>query len=169
MKRLFFLLLLIILLLTGCDEQGLNPNDVASETGFGGKITFTSKIPPQEKIEDLRIVAVPYYPVDTTVAELIAKVLSSVIPFTESLPTAVDSGSVLQYKFLLKPQTYPYVAVVQRYGSNFFLEWKVISVYGFSSAKSYPDTVIVKENRFVSNINFEVDYNNLPPQPFKTP
>lgn len=153
---------------SGCDERGLNPNDV-SEPGFGGTIAYVSKLPSNDSLHDIRIVAVPYFPVDTTFGLIFTKIVEAIIPFSESLSATADSGKTIQYQMFVKPQTYYYVAVVQQYGMNPFVDWRVISVYGYTSANPNPKIVTVEEGEFTISINFIVDFYNLPPQPFTTP
>jgi len=156
--------------LFGCDEQGLNPNDsaanVESETGFSGTITYVSKIPPEDSLRDLRVIAVPYFPVDTSFGEVFLKVINGIIVFGDNIKSTADSGKTVEYKLLAKPQTYYYVAVVQQYGTVIVQDWRVVSVYRDSLSSSTPDTVTVKEGEITTGINFVVDFYNLPPQPF---
>lgn len=163
------LLLIVSLLSVGCEEEGLNPNEF-QEPGFSGTITFIGSIPPRDSIDDLRIVAVPYYPVDTTVADLIDKILNKqIIPFSNSLSDKVSANSSVQYETFVKPQTYYYVAVAQLYGTNIFQDWRVVSIYGHTPSHPDPLPVIVVDGEMKKNINFTVDFYNLPPQPFKLP
>lgn len=151
------------LFVIGCDK-GIAPNPNA-KTGFSGKIFFTDA--PADTIFDLRVVAVPYYPIDTVVNDLIAKILDGSIPFTpSSLPLNVDSGFVANYELDVPAKKYDYVAVVQRYGGNYFHDWRVLSFYGFDSTSSVPKSVVVHDGEFLSNIDMKVDFHYLPPQPF---
>ena len=159
-----FLVLLINLMQQGCEEQGLNPNNV-SEPGFGGTISYISKI-PVDSLQDLRIVAVPYFPVDTTFEEVLAKIIDRVIAYSENITSTADSGKSVEYKLYVKPQTYSYVAIVQQYGSNELHDWRVVSVYGYSPSILNPKSVVVRDGDFTKGINFTVDFYNLPPQPF---
>ena len=162
--NILFPVLLINLILVGCEEQGLNPNKI-SEPGFGGTISYISKI-PVDSLHDLRIVAVPYFPVDTTFEEVLAKIINRVIAYSENIMSTADSGKSVEYKLFVKPQTYFYVAMVQQYGSNELHDWKVVSVYGYSASTLSPKSVVVRDDEFTQGINFIVDFYNLPPQPF---
>lgn len=156
-----------LLILSGCDE-GLDPNNV-SEPGFGGSISFVSKLPPADSLKDLRIVAVPYYPVDTLFQPLIFKVIEGIIPFSADIRSSADSGKTVRYEFFLKPQTYYYIAIVQQYGIDVFSQWRVVSVFQQSSTDPTPKTLKILDGQFTNNINFTVDFYHLPPQPFRVP
>lgn len=168
MRSITLFSLLVFFILTGCDEQGLNPNDV-SEPGFGGTISFVSKLPPPDSLKDLRIVAVPYFPVDTLFQPLIIKVIEGVIPFSENMISKADSGTTFSYEMFVKPQTYYYLAVVQQYGIDVFSQWKVVGVFGYIPSQINSKTIVVPDGKFVHGVNFTVDFYQLPPQPFKAP
>jgi hypothetical protein len=90
------------------------------------------------------------------------------IKYSDPISTAsIDSGTVQNYSVFVTPTEYKYVAIVQRYGSDLFLHWRVISVYSDSALYPTPKNVIINENQFRNNIDFKVDFKNLPPQPFK--
>ncbi len=159
-------IIVIAFFLAGCDK-GISPNQPSSaKTGFAGSVTFVNAPAPTDTIFDLRVVAVPYYPIDTSVNTLITKILGGAIPFSPSLPLIVDSGFVANYELDVSAKEYDYVAIVQRYGIDYFHDWRVLSFYGFDSTSSVPKTVTVKGGEFLSNINMTVDFHHLPPQPF---
>lgn len=169
--RYFTLLFLTALFLTapfsGCDG-GLDPDSVV-EPGFGGTITYISRIPPPDSLKDLRIVAVPYYPVDTLFQPLIIKVIEGIIPFSADIRSGADSGKTVTYEMFLKPKTYYYIAIVQQYGIDVFSQWKVVSVFQQSPSDPTPRIITVEDGKFTKNIHFTVDFYNLPPQPFRMP
>jgi hypothetical protein len=166
-KRTYLILLLTIALL-GCDK-GISPSDTPEvKPGFGGTITFVSPPPPRDSLIQLRIIAVPYYPIDTVVETLIQKIVQGVIPFSDTLQlSSIDSGKTQRYEFIISPGEYKYVAVVQQYGLLLYEEWRVISIYGFSQSTPFPRPVTVAVDKFQTGIDFIVDFKNLPPQPFK--
>ena len=166
-KRNYLILLLTITLL-GCDK-GISPDDTLTvKPGFGGTITYVSSPPPRDSLIQLRIVAVPYYPIDTVVGALIQKILLGEIPFSDTLQlSSTDSGKTQRYEFFVPPGEYKYVAVVQQYGALIFEDWRVVSIYGFSPSTPFPRPVTVTVDKFQTGIDFIVDFKNLPPQPFK--
>ncbi|MDD8018293.1 MAG: hypothetical protein PHP42_07955 [Bacteroidota bacterium] len=159
--------LITMLVNAGCNE-GLQPISL-EETGFGGTISFVSKLPPPDSLFDFRIVAVPYYPIDTTFTQILIKILNDSIAYSPSTIQTLDSGSIVRYKMLVKPKIYRYVACVQQYGPDSFKQWKVVGIYGFTTVNSAPSSVVVKDGIFTNSIDMVVDFYHLPPQPFKTP
>lgn len=166
-KEILLSIVVLLSIFSACDQSGLNPNEY-QEPGFSGSITVVGLIPPRDSVRDLRVVAVPYYPVDTTVADLIDKILNKqVIPFSESLSNNVAPNTTIQYQMFVKPKTYHYVAVAQLYGINVFQDWRVVGIYGYSPSTPTPAPVVVVEGQMTKNINITVNFYNLPPQPFK--
>jgi hypothetical protein len=167
MKKVPLFVTVFLLSLNGCDQSGLNPNEF-QEPGFSGRITIAGAIPPRDSLRDLRVVAVPYYPVDTTVADLIDKILNKqIIPFSGSLSDNVSANSILQYQLFVKPKKYEYVAVAQLYGNNIFQDWRVVGIFGYSKTNPTPAPVIVVDGEMTKDVNITVDFYDLPPQPFK--
>lgn len=168
MDKRNYLILLFTIVFLGCDK-GISPSDIPQiKPGFGGTITYISSPPPRDSLIQLRIIAVPYYPIDTVVETLIQKIVLGVIPFSDTLQlSSIDSGKTQRYEFPIQPGEYKYVAVVQQYGVFIFEDWRVISVYGFSPSTPFPRPVTVTVDKFQTGIDFVVDFKNLPPQPFK--
>lgn len=164
---ILFILSLSLLSVSGCNE-GLDPT-IVDEPGIGGTITYVSKLPPADSLKDLRIVAVPYFPVDTLFQPLILKVVEGIIPFSADIRSTADSGKKVPYELYLKPQTYYYIAVVQQYGIDVFSQWRVVSVYQQSPTDPTPKVLTVGDGKFIRDINFTVDFYHLPPQPFRVP
>ncbi|MBP6672067.1 MAG: hypothetical protein KA247_02910 [Bacteroidetes bacterium] len=167
--RYFTLLSAAVVLFTGgCSEQGLNP-ETFTDPGFTGTISFIGAVPPPDSLLDLRVVAVPYYPIDTVFQTLILKIIEGTIPFGENISAHAAVGSTMRYEMLVHPQSYPYAAVVQQFGPDVFSQWKVVSVFGISIGNNTPGNVHVQDGKVTQNINFIVDFYHLPPQPFRIP
>lgn len=168
MDKRNYLIFLFTVALLGCDK-GISPSDTPEvKPGFGGTITYVAPPPPRDSLIQLRIIAVPYYPIDTVVATLIDKIVRGVIPYSDTLQlSSIDSGKTQRYEFFIPPAEYKYVAVVQQYGLLLYEDWRVVSVYGFSQLAPFPRPVTVAADKFQTGIDFVVDFRNLPPQPFK--
>jgi hypothetical protein len=165
-RRIIILMAAMLLVLTGGCDKGLAP--VALKTGFGGVIHFVSSWPPVDSVLDLRVVAVPYYPVDTLTSQLIDKILSGVIPYSlTALPLQGDSNMTVAYEMLIPATRYYYIAVVQQYGADVFHDWRVVGAHTNTTSLVPPFTVNVIQDVFVDSINITVDFKHLPPQPFK--
>lgn len=168
MQKVPLFVIVILLYLSGCDQSGLNPNEY-QEPGFSGSITFTGTIPPPSTLRDLRVVAVPYYPIDTLVSDFILKILSPVkiIAYSDDLSKNVSVETATQYQVFALPKTYYYIAVAQLFSEKIFEDWRVIGIYGYSENSPNPAPVVVVDGKMTKNINITVDFDHVPPQPFK--
>jgi hypothetical protein len=160
--RLFAVGLLAIALI-GCG--GLDPTIEPSFSGIRGSIRFvggTSRW-PADSIYDLRVVAFEEQP--TVPADIIASLIRQRAAFTPAmLPVRVDSAS-FEIEVLAPPRSFPYVVVAMQVGPNFQQDWLMLDVYAPSGDKTIPGTVRVPSGGVVG-VNFSVDFDNLPPQPF---
>ena len=167
MKALLRCSIIFFILFAGCDK-GLAPlSDTVVSPGFGGTITYKSKFPPPDSLVDLRVVAVPYYPIESSFQNILNKVFSGEIAYSPNSLSTVGSGATIKYAMFVSPKTYYYVAVMQQYGPSVFTQWRVVGIYGYSTASPTPKSVTVPDGKFIEGINMDVDFYNLPPQPFK--
>lgn len=163
MKKVLISLLFVLFL--SCDGGLTLPSDI--KTGFGGVVTFVGKWPPPDSLKDLRIIASPIYPIDTTKTNLIVLVLDGTIqvhpPLGESsLPLNV---SVHNYRFELPAGNYKYVAVFQQYAVS-LLAWRPLGVFTGGREGFQPEPIALRESEFLTGIDVTVNFNNLPPLPF---
>jgi hypothetical protein len=149
---------LSILLLWSCDS-GLRPEP--DKTSYlKGTILYVDSLanwPPADSIKDLRAVAFKNFPP----ASLLEEVLTGRAYFTlESLPTFVDSANfTLEIKDA--PVTLNYIAVAQQFGG--LMDWRVVGIY--SLIKDSAATLKIEQGK-TYNIKINVDFKNLPKQPF---
>jgi hypothetical protein len=84
-----------------------------------------------------------------------------------TLPFFIDS---LSYSFPLRSGTYKYVGVIQQTNSDLAGQgirvFRVVGLYKDSTNLSQPGSVVVNDSAQVKGINIDVDFRNLPPQPF---
>lgn len=158
-------LLPTFLLLSRCDH-GLNPNEaannIASTPGFGGIVRIVSALPPPDSLRDLRVVAFRNYPPKDIVLEVATKQAV----FTDSTLNFKDK--VISYKIQQAEVIgeFKYVVVAQQYGANILTDWRVVGVYTITSDVTKPSSIMIPTGTFLNNINMDVDFYNLPPQPF---
>lgn len=173
--RLLFVIVSTLLLVSGCD-RGLGP--ISEDTGFNGVITFRNW-PPPEQVEELRLVAFTEYPADSSgiLAALLQGRAVIYPPVTVGVAAALEilgnkSADTVNYAFTkegttLLEGTYNYVVVAWRYGPNYFADWRPAGVYTESPGTFEPAPVVVRERRMRKDVNITVDFNNLPPKPWK--
>lgn len=160
MKRYVSALILTILLsmLVSCDG-GLEPTPIASKAYIKGRIHYKGNWSPKDSIFDLRAIAFKNFPP----ANLLTEIMSGQAYFLQdSLPYYVDSSD-----FILEipdpPVTLKYIAIAQRYGDLF--SWRAVGVYTISGNQTENASINVEAGK-TYNIDINVDFNNMPPQPF---
>lgn len=163
MRRPASLLAVILLfgMLIGCEDHGLAPATQSDTPGFSGLIRVRSTWPPQDSVRDLRIAAFRNYPPK----DILSEVLSGTAVFSEELPYGVDSVSYRVQAEALNG-SFAYVVVAQNYGPDPFKEWRAVGVYTVTGDFTKPSPIDLGEGRFLRGIDVEVDFINLPPQPF---
>ncbi|MFO7445804.1 MAG: hypothetical protein R6W90_05525 [Ignavibacteriaceae bacterium] len=158
-----FFLFFIILLINGCDK-GIAPIPEDERSGFGGTINFIGEWPDGVTRTHLVVFQNPL----NSAADFNAfnlKYLGMEIPFgTSSISySSLDSALVS-----IGPGSYSYVAVAQSKTPVVSLDrkdWFVVGVYYSAGNTSAPGTLMIPEKSFVSDININCNFNNLPPQP----
>jgi hypothetical protein len=152
------LILIALLILASCDS-GLKPQPENTSYVYG-KIKYvnsTDNWPPIDSLKDLRVVAFKHFPPDN----LIQEVLSGQAYYTNStLPFFVDSTNfVLEIKDA--PVELKYIAVAQQFGG--IIDWLVVGIY--SDNNDSAKHLFVEKGK-VYHIQINVDFKNLPKQPF---
>jgi hypothetical protein len=165
----YLVLIILCMLLAACDG-GLAPPP-PMELGFSGTVYFTPSSWPTDSLINLWIFASQIYPLDS--AKVYSGLFASpstifVYPsLSGTLPFYVDS---LSYSFPLHSGTYKYVGVIQQVSLDLINRgirvFRVVGFYKGSTDSSQPGIVIVNDNYQVKGINIDVDFRNLPPQPF---
>jgi hypothetical protein len=154
----FYIPLLTLLLLTNCDS-GLRPEP--DKTSYlKGVVKFVDSYDnwlAADSIKDLRVVAFKNFPP----ANVLEEVLSGRAYFTmESLPTFVDSAN-FSIEIKDAPVTLNYIAVAQQFGG--LMDWRVVGLY--TLIKDSAATLKIEQGK-TYNIQMNVDFKNLPKQPF---
>jgi len=165
-QKLFKILtgiVLVLPLLMSCQE-GLEPPPPEQKSFIGGKITFiggAENWPPEDSVFAVRVVAFKDYPPKDIITELI----SGNAYFTlESLPLFIDSTS-FSIEIPETPVIFKYIAVALQYTDD-IMSQRAIGVYTLTGDYTLPSSVEIKTGQKINNIDIEVDFNDLPPQPF---
>ncbi len=163
--RYNYLIFLAILFLSvfSCDH-GLKPVEEKSSqmSGISGTISYANW-PTEENLFDLRLVVFNRYPPENIFDELGAG-RAFVYPAIgeESLPFFVDTTYIME----LNPGYYEYVAIAQQYGPNIFEDWLAAGQYDTIFSDELPTPITVVSGKLLEDINIQVDFDSLPPQPF---
>ncbi len=145
----------------GC-EGGLSPESATDGTpGFGGEVVVLSNWPVRDSVVDMRVVAFRDYPPGNILSEII----SGTAVFSDELEYGV---SVQDYSIMAEGLNgvFEYVAVAQQTGPQLDKDWIVVGVYTLSGDPSLPSPIDLGNGQYLENISIDVDFENLPPQPF---
>jgi hypothetical protein len=169
MRFIAVLLPFSLALTAGCDK-GLAPLNEPS--GFSGVISFKNWPANQSTVLELRLVAFTNFPSDS-VAIFPALLAGQAVVYPPVGATGftkfVDS---VHYTFTttgttLQVSTYKYVAIAQRFGTNFFADWKPCGVYSLGPNQFDPAPVQILLHRVLTHVDITVDFNNPPPKPWQ--
>ena len=158
------LVYIFLLLFYACDH-GLKPTDEnqSQKSGISGTISYINW-PPANSLFDLRLVVFEKYPPESILAELNDERAHVHPGFgEEGLPFPVDTTS---YVMELDPGYYEYIVVAQQYGPNLFADWLAAGQYDTLFSDELPTPITVISGEILEEINIQVDFDNLPPQPF---
>ena len=164
-SHLFIACILVGLLYNIRCNQGLAPENSGGTSnnrpyGIQGVVKFKNW-PPQDSIKDLRLGVLQHYPV----ADIVNEVLQGRAKFTDRLSYGVDS---LSYTLTLSPLPsgqFPFVGIAQQFGPNAQTDWRIVGIYYANGDTTKPGVVTVPSDSIVPNININVDFLHLPPQP----
>lgn len=150
----------ILMIATAC-EHGLSPLEARSDPGISGILHIRSVWPPADSVRDLRVVAFRKYPPNDILSEVItgSAVFSDELPYgEEEIPYIITTESL--------SGMFEYIAVAQNYGDDLFQDWRAVGVYTISGDVETPTAVDLGEGVFLRDIDIDVDFYDLPPQPF---
>ncbi len=148
--------LLAILLLPACDG-GLEPHKAAEKSFIRGRVYYLND--PVDTVKDMRVVAFKNYPPKDIISEITG---GTAIFTNQTIAYMVDSTD-FEIEVTNAPVKYEYIVVAQNYGT--MLDWRAVGVYCLSGNDSIPTPLLVERGKSYF-IKINVDFNNLPPQPF---
>jgi hypothetical protein len=156
-------LAVIAVIASGCG--GIDPDAVRPFSGFRGTIRYVGGAStwPKDTIYDLRVVAFEKKP--KIPEDVITAVVQQTAAFSPvMLPTLQDSTSYV-LEVLGTPRTFEYIVVALQDGPSFLTDWLMLDVFAPSGDPNQPGRVVIPSGGTI-NVDFRVDFNNLPPQPF---
>lgn len=172
MKYLFASISVIVLFVLAACDGGLEPPDPSAglQTAYlkgtirfvGGSEAWPSPAanPEQDSVYEVRLVAFKVFPPE----DIIYEILSGNAYVTDALDRFVDT---INFSIEIEevPQELQYIAVAQQFDSSLFSDWRVIGVFTESGDKTDHTKLNVDEKK-IYNLDIEVDWDDLPPQPF---
>ena len=163
-KQAILLFVVILFLFFSCNH-GLtpveeNPGDL---TGISGTI-FYSSWSAADSIYNLRLVVFKNYPP--------ANILTEVLTGQAIVYPALDQEGLshpvtsTEYQLELAPGSYAYVVVAQQFGPNVQRDWRAVGQFDTTVSDSLPTAITIGEGELLKNIDINVDFTKLLPQPF---
>jgi len=159
---------LVFLFVIQC-EHGLSPSDAKqipkNVNGISGVIIYKNW-PSVDSLKDLRLVAFRKFPPQNIFLEIINGT-AIVYPPIDTSAHLIFHVPFEEYIVGLPPDTFEYIVVAHQFGEDRFSEesWQAVGQYDTDS-DSLPTPIIITEKTFLENININVDFKNLPIQPF---
>jgi hypothetical protein len=157
------LVIALYVLSAGCG--GIDPDAVRPFSGLRGTIRYVggTQAWPADSIYDLRVVAFEKKP--QVPEDVLAAIVQQTAAFSPvMLPTLQDSTPYV-LEVLATPRSFEYVVVALQNGPDFLKNWLMLDVYAPTGDPSVPGRVLVP-SAGVIDLDFRVDFTNLPPQPF---
>lgn len=159
---IFLSSIIILFLLDSCNE-GLVPPDKITKSYLNGIITYKNSKdgwPAKDSTYAIRVVAFKSYPPGNIIEEIQT---GNAYLTLNSLPLFVDSSS-FSLEIPNPPIELKYIVIALQYDSSFFAQ-KAVGVFTTSGDKTKPSSIIIEGGK-TYNINIDVDFTDLPPQPF---
>jgi hypothetical protein len=148
-SKLFFLTTALAVAIVASSCGGLDPADVPPRSFLKGTVTFVG--------------GQSSWP--TVVDSVLAAILAGKAVISDGLPLRVDR-TAYAIQITDPPRTFRYVVVALQNGPQLLSDWLMLSVYTPSGDPADPGTVDLGKGQELV-IDFIVDFNNLPPQPFE--
>ncbi len=168
MKNIFNIFTIILLFVTISCQEGLAPEgeaDIPLKSFIKGKIYYKGGIknfPDSSEVFGIYAAAFKKYPSDS--AGILGEFEKRNVFFNPvSLPYPADS-SEFSLEITELPQNLEYIIVAMQTTSSLFSQ-SVIGVYTISGDNTLPSEVYVEKGE-IYDIKINVDFDNLPPQPF---
>ncbi len=154
------LLSVIACCIVSCDS--LVPPEPVGFTGVRGTITFVGGEAgwPSDTILDMRVVLFEKAP--AAADSILPFILSGRAAFGSSIPLRV-AGAPYLVEVSNAPREFGYVVVAMQTGPNVLQDWRMAALYSLDGTTPAP--VAIRRGQEVQ-LNFTVDFSNLPPQPF---
>lgn len=156
---------ILCLILISCDG-GLNPENSIIKSGkaiLKGTIIYKGGIESwvnADSVYGIRVVAFKKFPPDDVIQEIL---IGNAYFTLESLPLFVDSSS-FEIEISDAPSDLQYIAVAQQFADSITAQ-RVVGIYSQSGDNTKPSVLRVEPQKSYF-IRIDVDFNNLPPQPF---
>lgn len=148
--------------LSPSNEKRTNPSNL---TGISGAIIYQNW-PPPDSLVDLRLIAFRKYPSPDSIFIEIIQGTAVVYPPIDTSAHLQFNANFEEYVMELPAGRFDYIVVAQQYGNDLFSDWQAVGQYD-TDADSLPSPINVIQDSLLEDININVDFKNLPIQPFE--
>ncbi|HPI19007.1 MAG TPA: hypothetical protein PKY56_01420 [Candidatus Kapabacteria bacterium] len=160
--KINLIIILFFSFLIACNE-GLAPSEKEQKTSINGIVHYINgknNWPPTDSCFAVRIVAFKNYPPQNIIQELTEENAYFTL---NSLPLFVDSSD-FSLEIKNAPVELKYIVAALQYTKDLTSQ-KVIGVWSLNENKFEPSSIVIERGKSYS-ININVDFSELPPQPF---
>jgi len=157
-----YLAILFVSIIVSCNG-GLAPPPISDKSYIGGIITYVNgknEWPPADSVIDIRVAAFKVYPPK----DIITEITGGNAYFSVPLDMFVNSDT-FNLEIPNPPEEIKYIVVAQQYGTIF--EWRAIGVWTLTGDASKPSSILIEPGKSYLDLDINVDFKNLPPQPFE--
>jgi hypothetical protein len=160
-RILFIPAIVIHILLAGCG--GLSPEVLPEESLVNGTVTFLGG--PQawpDTIQEVRVVFFENQPLAPD--SVLSAILNNRAAYSDTLQRRTSAVSY-SIPISTPPRMFAYGVVAARVGDNLLKDWLMLALHTRAGSTSEPATITVNPGDSIA-VDFIVDFQNLPPQPF---
>jgi hypothetical protein len=158
--------LLATVMAGGCDE-GLQPP--ATAPAVPGIVSGTVRFLNWDSAGtflDLRLVFFRNFPPPDIIQEVLQG-RASVYPPLGGGSLALPGADSVAYAATVSPGVYRYIAIAQQFGPDVMADWRAVGQYDLDTNLTIPSPVTVAAGERLAGIDISVDFDHLPPPPFR--
>jgi hypothetical protein len=162
MKTALIILQILFLFVVACDH-GLDPETDKEKPGIEGIVTVLEPWPDTLGVREVYIIVFREIPVDS--ASAVEQFFSGGVSFAGPFQ---PGGQVYPFSIDMDPGVYRFVSCVGLRGESLFslTSWLVLGLYSSPGAPVQPLPVTVNAGERSREIDINVRFSALPPQPF---
>jgi hypothetical protein len=165
-RRLLRCVVFGALIAGGCDE-GLQPP--ATAPAVPGIVSGTVRFLNWDSAGtflDLRLVFFRNFPPPDIIQEVLQG-RASVYPPLGGGSLALPGADSVAFAATVSPGVYQYIAIAQQFGPDVMADWRAVGQYDLDTNLTVPSPVTVTAGERLTGIDITVDFDHLPPPPFR--
>jgi hypothetical protein len=162
MKSQTIIILSLVLFLAACDH-GLDPEADKEKSGIEGTVHVLESWPDTLGVREVYVIVFREIPVDS--ASAVQQFFGGGVFFDGPFPAGQQ---IYEFSIDMEPDTYRFVSCIGLRGENLLslASWLVLGVYSPPGVSGQPLPVNVSAGIRIRDIDIDVRFSALPPQPF---